>query len=277
MTETPVYRCPVCGLPLEQVERAYRCENRHSFDVAREGYVNLLLANQKKSRDGGDSREMLTHRREFLDAGYYAPLRDRVAELITGYVAGVPNPVVLESGCGEGYYLGGVMGRTAGRFIGVDISKPGVAMAAKRCKGAQVAVGTAFDLPVLDGVADVAFSIFAPYLPAEFARVLKPGGLLITVKPDAGHLHSLRAMIYDEVTPYEPDTNDDLEIDFERVFTERVAFPFTLRTSADVGNLYRMTPFYWHSSAEVQARVLALDALETTAAFRVAGFVTPVL
>lgn len=277
MTDSPLFRCPVCSLPLEQVERAYHCENGHSFDVAREGYVNLLLANQKKSKDGGDSREMLAHRRGFLDAGYYAPMRDRVTELIAEHVASVPNAVVLESGCGEGYYLGGVMTGVRGQFCGVDISKAGVAMAAKRYKEAQFAVGTAFDLPVLDGVVDVVFSVFAPYQAGEFARVLRPGGLMITVKPDTGHLHSLREMIYEEVTPYEPGSDEDMGTDFVPVFDERVAYPVTLQSRVDVVNLYRMTPFYWHSSADVQAVILALEGLETTAAFRVTGFITPVL
>lgn len=96
--------CPVCGLPLNRAEGSFACDNAHVFDVAREGYVNLLLAQHRHSRDPGYSKEMIGARRDFFDRGHYERLADEMAAIISGYLP--PGPAVfLDAGCGEGYYL----------------------------------------------------------------------------------------------------------------------------------------------------------------------------
>src|SRR6266545_8190332 len=99
----PILACPVCGEPLERVDRTFRCANGHTFDVAREGYVNLLLAQHRRSKDPGYSKDMIAGRRDFFDAGHYRPLADGIAELIATYLPPVADTVVIDAGCGEGY------------------------------------------------------------------------------------------------------------------------------------------------------------------------------
>ena len=110
-----LFRCPLCAAPLEREETRWFCPNRHSFDRASAGYVHLLPANQKHSRDPGDDKAMVAARSAFLEKEHYAPLRDALCAAAVESLAGSPFPVLLDSGCGEGYY-------TAGRLVGVGIA-----------------------------------------------------------------------------------------------------------------------------------------------------------
>src|SRR4051812_16725214 len=142
-----MWRCPVCHGPLREAERTWRCGEGHTYDVAKEGYVNLLITHQRRQREPGDSVEMLRARRAFLEAGHYAPLRDALAER-------VPGGSVLDVGCGEGYYTRAVdteVDRAQAGVWGVDIAKEAVRLAARRGgPGHRFAVASAYDLPVLD-------------------------------------------------------------------------------------------------------------------------------
>ena len=46
-------RCPVCAGALEKRAGASRCPKNHSFDIAKSGYVNLLL-NSSQGHHGDD-------------------------------------------------------------------------------------------------------------------------------------------------------------------------------------------------------------------------------
>ncbi|HQQ90116.1 MAG TPA: 50S rRNA methyltransferase, partial [Oscillospiraceae bacterium] len=144
-----VFICPVCGAPLEKEGGSLRCQNRHCFDLAAEGYCNLLPANRKNSKEPGDSREMVTSRSRFLSKGYYAPLLESVSELAAETCAGISAPVVLDCGCGEGYYTAGVWEALMEKGLspavaGFDISKPSVRRAAKRSGEIEWAVASVF-------------------------------------------------------------------------------------------------------------------------------------
>ena len=124
-----MFRCPVCREPLRRATdaRAWRCGHGHSYDIAREGYVNLLITHQRRAREPGDSMEMLRHRRAFLDAGHYGPIASALHELASAH-AHADGGGVLDAGCGEGYYT-----RDWHRPVwGVDIARAAVRMAAKR-------------------------------------------------------------------------------------------------------------------------------------------------
>ena len=121
-----LFRCPLCGTPLEREETRWLCPNRHSFDRAAAGYVHLLPANKKHSKDPGDDKAMVAARSAFLDKGYYAPLRDSLCKVILQHTERRSAPVILDSGCGEGYYTAGLFqGLTeaglAPRIAGVDL------------------------------------------------------------------------------------------------------------------------------------------------------------
>lgn len=169
------WRCPVCRDGLQREESTWRCGAGHSYDVAREGYVNLLVTHQRRKREPGDSAEMVRARRAFLDGGWYSPLRDALTEA----VAAGDGDAVLDVGCGEGYYS-----REWPRVWAVDIAKAAVRAAARRGRpGLEYAVASAYDLPVLDGSVGTAVSVFAPVVSTEVRRVLAPGRLLVTATP----------------------------------------------------------------------------------------------
>ena len=145
-----LFRCPVCGAPLSREERAYRCPAGHSYDIAREGYTYLLPPNQKHSAAPGDDREMAAARRDFLSKGYYDPLLNTLCSIILAHTG--PEPVVLDAGCGEGYYTAGIHRALLGagrrpQMAGTDISKFILRTAAKRDRDIAFAVASSYHLP----------------------------------------------------------------------------------------------------------------------------------
>ena len=179
-------RCPICRFDLTDVGSGrLSCRNRHSFDLAREGYVNLLCG-----RPGsGDDREQLRHRAQFLDAGYF---RD-VAATIAGRMPAGKRWRVLDAGCGTGYHLAAVVTELGGIGLGLDIARDAARFAARRWPGLGFAVADLWgEWPVRDGAADLVLSIFAPKNFAETARVLRRGGWLAVVSPGPDHFIELR-------------------------------------------------------------------------------------
>jgi 23S rRNA (guanine745-N1)-methyltransferase len=188
--------CPVCSAPLFRENRTVRCENNHSFDLAKEGYVNLLRSG--KSGDMiGDDKTSARCRRDFLNKGYYAPLKDAIVDLFAQ-----KEGTVLDICCGEGYYTSALSDNSNLQVYGFDISKEMVRLAAKRGT-ATCFVANMASIPVADASFDYCVHIFAPFNEKEFARVLKPGGMLYTVIPGESHLFGLKQAVYD--TPYRND------------------------------------------------------------------------
>ena len=176
--------CPLCHSPLAFTSRSWCCENRHQFDQAKEGYVNLLPVQHKRSREPGDSAEMMQARREFLEAGYYQPLRDRVVSLLAPALS-QPECKILDIGCGEGYYTAALADAAgeAGQVYGLDVARMAIRLAAKRYPAVRFCVASSQRLPFADHALDAVVRIYAPCNEAELARVLKPGGLVLTVTP----------------------------------------------------------------------------------------------
>ena len=121
--------CPICGNELHKEEKTCRCPSGHSFDIARQGYVNLLTVQQKHSLNPGDTREQVLSRRAFLEAGYYAPIAGALID--TAKELGASGPI-LDVGCGEGYYSSRLAGALGGELVGLDISKEAVRCAAAK-------------------------------------------------------------------------------------------------------------------------------------------------
>jgi 23S rRNA (guanine745-N1)-methyltransferase len=180
-------RCPICRHPFTEQDRTLRCTSGHSFDLAKQGYVNLL------GSGAGDSKEMVAARAEFLAAGHYAPL----ARLVAGEAARElrRDGLVVDAGTGTGYYLATALSRApAATGLGMDTSTYALRRAARAGIGAVV-----WDLwrpwPLVAGSADVILTIFAPRNPAECHRVLRPGGMLLVVTPSSSHLSELRRYV----------------------------------------------------------------------------------
>lgn len=255
-------RCPICGADGERTAdgRTFFCHGarRHCYDFARSGYLNL-------SREGksGDARAAVRARSAFLSAGYYAPLRDRVCEILGELGA----ETVLDAGCGEGYYTDRMaVGRHA---MGVDLSRDGIDHAAKEARrtgsGAFFSVGSLFELPVADGTFDAVTSLFAPCAEDEFRRVLKENGHLLLVGAGEAHLMGLKRVLYDE--PRINPGRADLPTRMKLCRRERLRYEITVKGEETVDALFSMTPYYWRTSESDRAKLCGLTELDTICDF----------
>ncbi len=258
--------CPVCKQGLTEDGHTWRCASGHSFDKARSGYVNLLRSQQSSAKRHGDDKRMLLARRDFLDRGFYKALQELVC--LTVYRETNIHGVLLDAGCGEGYYTAAI-GRSIPTLsvCGIDISKDALQMAASRSKQIELAVASAFSLPVADGAVDTVISVFAPTAETEFARVLKAGGVLIRVIPTERHLFGLKAAIYNEPRLNKPER---VELDgFALRHRQELDYELTLNSADDIRALFEMTPYYYKTGQADQERLLARDSLCTEIGFAV--------
>ena len=250
--------CPICQLPLVSEGRSLRCGRNHSFDVARQGYVNLLPVQQKRSLNPGDTREQVLSRREFLETGDYAPIVEAVKAAAEGHAG-----PILDVGCGEGWYAVQVADHLGAELTGLDISKEAVRCAAAKYKGRRWICGTAAHLPIADDSVGVLMSMFALTMPLEFSRVLKQDGIFIQVLAGQDHLMGLKSIIYPEILLKEKDSVPELE-GFKLVSSTPVRFEFTVE-GAQISNLLSMTPHFWRISAEGAKRLKETEVLSDPA------------
>ena len=263
--EESLFSCPVCGLPLQRQGKSLVCEKNHCFDLARQGYVNLLRSNQSSSKRHGDDSLMVAARQEFLDGGYYACLSDAVNRLLTARLA--KNARVLDVGCGEGYYtarLRAALGEDA-LLCGIDISRQALIAAHRRDNALELAVASSAQLPVGQGSVDAVLNIFAPLSAEETHRVLKPGGLLLRAVPLKEHLMGLKRAVYD--TPYENPDPESAFAPFRLLERVEVREQLVLTENRQIRNLFSMTPYYYKTSRADQQKLEALEHLETELAF----------
>ena len=250
--------CPVCGDPLELADRSLRCGRRHSFDIARQGYVNLLL---RTAPPNADTPDMVAARHRFLTAGWYEPLTHAVAEALAG------TSRVLDAGVGTGHHLAAHLAATPDATgLGIDVSPAACRLAARRNpRLGCVVADTWAGLPVRDESVDAVLCVFAPRNPGEFARVLAPGGRLVVVTPSPGHLHELREQL--GLLAVEAEKLHRLDSALEAFeLTERTELQHSLELSQEAAaDLIRMGPNAFHQQADP-------PAIRTTAAFTVSRF-----
>ncbi|PKM31203.1 MAG: SAM-dependent methyltransferase [Gammaproteobacteria bacterium HGW-Gammaproteobacteria-11] len=251
--------CPLCQAALTAQGSRWCCSHGHSYDQARQGYLNLLLVQHKNSRQPGDTPAMLACRQAFLDAGHYQPVSDEINRLLS---AGAPARL-LDMGCGEGYYTARLANALSGCSLGgLDISKDAIHKAARRSRDIQWLVGSSARLPVADASLDAALCVFSPWSWEECLRSLKPGGQLLLVGPHADHLLSLRAALYDSIHPT-PELIKALPSGLHIVSDSTLRYALDLE-STDLGNLIGMTPHGFRSRPERQQALLeqGLSGLE---------------
>lgn len=261
-----VWKCPCCGGDLEWKDKVCRCTAGHSYDVARAGYVNLLPVNRKGAKSPGDSKEMCRARSQFFAGDYYRPLRLQLNELVCRLAAEMQSPVVLDVGCGEGYYTNSIAHalreqKSDAQVIGSDISKFALQHAAKGQEGCRYAVASLFDLPVKNESVDVLLDIFAPVCMEEFVRVLRPGGVLVMVVPGPRHLWDFKCAAYD--VPYE---NPIKQFTFPRLQEEQqleVLERACIQNQEDIWSLMQMTPYFYKTPREGRERIAAMQELDT--------------
>ena len=252
--------CPICGDQLNNEGKRYVCAQNHSFDVARQGYVHLLPVQQKHSKNPGDTRQQVLSRREFLEAGYYAPIARTLIE--TAKELGISGQI-LDVGCGEGYYSSQLADALDSPLTGLDISKEAVRCAAAKYKGKQWLCATAAHIPVEDSSVDLLTSLFAITLPEEFRRVLKEGGCYFQVLAAQDHLLGLKKIIYDQLNFKEKDTVPELP-GFELVKSVPIRFTFTVE-GQQVQNLFSMTPHVFRIGKDGAERLRNTKVLTDTA------------
>ena len=252
--------CPICGEGLHREEKSCICPNRHSFDIARQGYVNLLTVQQKHSLAPGDTREQVLARRAFLEAGYYAPIARTLTDTAIRY--GVSGEI-LDIGCGEGYYSAQLAKALKLPLTGLDISKEAVRCAAGKYKDALWICATAAHIPVPDGSAGLVTSLFALTLPEEFHRVLASDGLYFQVLAAEDHLLGLKSIIYDTLHHKEKTTVPELP-GFRLLESIPIRFSFTIEGS-QIGNLFSMTPHVFRIGKDGARRLSETTRLTDTA------------
>ncbi|HWR78106.1 MAG TPA: methyltransferase domain-containing protein [Thiobacillus sp.] len=267
--------CPLDGTPLHCNGSAWRCASGHSFDIASQGYTHLLPVQNKRSRDPGDSKEMVAARRRFLTAGFYQPIAAAVSQAVLANLPADATSSCLDAGCGEGYYLrqlaAAVPDLQTLALLGLDISKWAVLSAAKQDKRPNWVVGSNANLPVLSGTLDRVLCMFGFPVYPEFARVLKAGGQLLQVDAGPDHLRELREIIYPSLKP-ERTAEMQTPAGFSRLPTETLRFSIDLTRAGQIADLLAMTPHLYRAKAEGRAAAAVLTALSLSVDVRLTCF-----
>ncbi len=224
--------CPICGQALKADGKSLLCRKSHCFDIAKQGYINLLPVQNKHSLSPGDTKEMLLARRRFLDSGM------------------------------EGYYTSHIKTACRAECIGIDIAKEGVRMACSRNKSILWAVATASNLPIADASLDGLCAMFSLLLPEEYARVLKKGGIVTEVTVGSDHLRELKEIIYNEVFVQHKHPSP-CPAQFTETLCREQQYKVTLDRS-QLTDLVMMTPHFWRIKRERRDALMQTDHLTLT-------------
>ena len=288
-----LFICPLCQSTLQPADHTWRCDGSlnpkqttHPFDVARQGYVNLLPVQQKKSKAPGDSQQSIEARKRFLNAGHYQPLNDLICQKMTALLMAKKaslkqknKPINwLDIGCGEGYYTQAMAQTGMDMLIAADISKPAVVELARTSKalgrlwyqGAEEAkedgtyaaaiyplVTSAAHLPLRAHSIDGISSIFSPILPEAFNEVLSDEGYLIIAKPDIGHLATMREALFDDVREHDSEKFlQELAPYFQLLETHHVSSSLNL-SAEGLADLMTMTPYAYRARSDKRQALLA--------------------
>ncbi len=256
------YLCPLCQQALTLTDKTYACINNHSFDQAKQGYVNLLPVQFKHSKAPGDNKNMVIARRAFLDKQFYQPLVDKMLELYQQY--GQSDAPLLDAGCGEGFYTH--QHKTIhNQVYGVDIAKETIKIAAKRYQKCHFSVGTLSKLSFSDNYFGWLASVYAPILENEFTRVLQKNGYLLTVTPAEQHLFELKELIYQQAN--EHDITKTPINNLTLVEEQKLTYTMNFEHSDDVLNLLAMTPFAFKASNQLIEEIKAMSKFSCQADF----------
>jgi 23S rRNA (guanine745-N1)-methyltransferase len=265
-----LFQCPVCSEPLYQGIKQYYCINKHQFDIARKGYVNLLLPYHTGKGEPGDSKEMIQSRKEFLDKGYYEEFSNRLNELalLETSTTEAEELNLIDVGCGEGYYPWRLKNKISSlnrwkgvNIYGLDVSKPAIRFASGRDKDIRFAVASTYHLPIISSCLDLILCIFAPRNENEFKRILKPTARLVVAAPGSQHLYSLKKELYGEANLIGP--KGTVREGFRLINLANVSYCIELKETADILNLLMMTPYCRHVDSRIMERVCKLSELIT--------------
>lgn len=263
--------CPNCKSLLYQYGKTLKCENNHSFDFAKEGYINLLLPNQKKKNNPGDNKIMLNARDEFLATGHYDFLIEKIETAINSLnlfsFSNNELTHLLDLGCGTGYYTRNIFKEKNIKKTGIDISKIGIAKASKKDKTSTYIVGSAFNLPIASNSIDLLLNIFAPIHLDELERVLKLRGYFIKVIPIGNHMREVAELVYENFIPHQSSFQKEIELNskFEIIKTKDLKKILFL-SGQELRNFITMTPYFYKFKKE---EMESLEELSVTISFQI--------
>lgn len=249
-----IVKCPVCGELLKQYQAFYRCQKNHSFDIAKEGYTNLLL--NQSSKIHGDAKDMLQARKYIQEQGYY----QSVAKTIVSMMNDLSKEQIVDIGCGIGYYSAFVQEAFHTNVIGIDISKDALKMAAKKNASVGYYVASNKSLPLMDQSADLIMNIFSPVYITEVKRVLNTHGYIIVVSANKDHLIELKEIIYEDIHDKD-ELRNDIEDDAFKLVNETSVKESMIFDKKSLDNLFLMTPHYWTSSIKGKEKLAEIDEL----------------
>ena len=256
--------CPLDSQPLIKEGSSWGCESGHSYDIARQGHTNLLPVQNTRSRNPGDSKEMIEARQRFLDAGFYEPISDALNRMILEDIPSVAS--VLDAGCGEGYYLRQLALESRPEqsleVLGLDISKPAILSAAKQGKEINWVVASNANIPVLSETIDRLICMFGFPVYSEFTRVLKKNGQLILVESGPEHLQELREIIYPVLKPKKEKAV--IHDGFKVISSKTLNYKIDLTERHFIADLLVMTPHLFRASSEGKKKAAQLNSLSLT-------------
>lgn len=260
--------CPVCKQGLDKQDKQYRCGNNHTYDEAKEGYVNLY---HNHGTNAGDDQEMLKARNSFLEKGYYEGISNVLNEIVIHYIQSFKKKdlSIMDAGCGEGYYLNRLKHKIDlcfpnhnMNYYGFDISKPAIKLAAKRNKGIEWFVANGNEIPIKNDSIDIFINMFSFYNEEEIKRILKKEGITIIIRAGQEHLIELKKIIYNELMF--KDKEIDFDLAFFQVNKESYKFKINVTNQEDLQNLLMMTPHYWKAKPENKSIIKQLKSLMLT-------------
>lgn len=261
--------CPVClskfkdEKPLEDKGSFAACKNNHTFDRAKQGYINLALSATDKS---GDNKNMVLSRTEFLNKGYYDILAEKLCEIIKNYNI----KHLTDACCGEGYFTNKIKNflydnKKTFDISAFDLSKPAIINAAKHYKDILFFVANISSIPIESNSVNCLLHLFAPVNSVEFCRILSPDGVFIHVMPAKRHLWQLKEILYE--SPYENDENTDILSDFNIAEQIKINSSIKIQYSEDIIHLFEMTPYAFRTPKQGKTRLESLTSIETDIEF----------
>jgi len=276
-----IFMCPVCNSPIF-VNDSYSltCKSGHCFDISRKGYLNLLTSVSSAVY----SKELFEARHKVCAAGFYDPLINMLSEAVINYqhLNHLEHVSILDAGCGEGSHLCGIFNRvmelkadqgkpipacekSRNIFLGVDISKESINIAASNDADIIWCVADLARLPLQDKCIDVLLNILSPANYGEFCRILKDDGIVIKIVPGSGYLREIREAICYKGTPY---SNSKVinhfgeKLDIEDIYNIEYRFPVSGEL---LQHFIRMTPLTWGKNSEELSSLINKDIPYITA------------
>lgn len=264
-----LYACPVCQHVLSAVGKHLICDNNHSFDRHKKGYVNLLMSHHKNSKAPGDNTEMVNGRRAFLRAGHYQAFANAIVTMASQCQESDKPLQIVDAGCGEGFYTDQLQAQITNSIVyGFDISKPAIAAAASN-KHVEWSVASSTRPPFMDNSIDLIVSVFSRVEREAFLKILAPKGYVLYAGPGDQHLEGLRHIIYDQVNDYSSDKHQDYFGEgFTLVAEQSLQVPIHLDNNTSIKQLLSMTPHAHRVSKAGWARLENTQSLSDNGDFK---------